>query len=158
MPAGPEWVKLWPTSTSLEDLIDPFKTNCQAFIAGLEAHAASVAISATYRPPERCYLMHWACMIAKAKQDPASVPPMVGVDIQWDFGTPEATIAACSAMMKAFGIVYPAALVSRHSQRRAIDMTISNAPYQGEELYAMGARYGVIKLRTDTPHWSDDGH
>jgi hypothetical protein len=26
------------------------------------------------------------------------------------------------------------------------------------DLHALGATYGVIKLVSDPPHWSDDGH
>jgi hypothetical protein len=158
-PAGPDWCSQFPTSTSLDDLQQPFQENCRKFIAELEERGAVVKISATYRPPERAYLMHYCCMIAQGKQDPALVPPMAGVDIQWDLGSPEATRAACAAMMKGYGIVFPAALVSRHTQRRAIDMTISG-PYgmSDSALWEFGARFGVIKLVTDAPHWSTDGH
>ena len=78
IPAGPEWCKQFLTSTSLGDLAEPFQSNCRGFIAALEEQGCKVEISATYRPPERCYLMHWCCMIAEAKQDPAAVPQMVG--------------------------------------------------------------------------------
>jgi hypothetical protein len=95
--------------------------------------------------------------------DPDEVPPMAGVGIQWNVGSPAATIAACKAMRERYGIAYPAALVSRHTQRLAIDMTISggNIP-QGQALYDWGAKFGVIKLPlsvlNDPPHWSTDGH
>jgi len=162
IPAGPAWVKLFPTSTSLDDLVEPFQSGCRAFIASLEASGAAVIISATYRPPERAYLMHYCSMIADNGQAPDSVPPMAGVDIEWNLGTPQATIAACKAMMAAYGIAYPAALVSRHTQRLAIDMTIIDPPAQGNALYALGAPFGVIKLPlsvlNDPPHWSNDGH
>lgn len=75
-------------------------------------------------------------------------------------------------MAKAFGIVYPPALISRHTERCAIDMTVSgivgkkikNASNEEVEikklsdLNAVGASYGVNKLVSDPPHWSDDGH
>jgi hypothetical protein len=37
---------------------------------------------------------------------------------------------------------------------------ISSTPRDGSnpELMAVGATFGVIKLPTDPPHWSDDGH
>ena len=94
-------------------------------------------------------------MIAKAKQDPASVPSMPGVEIQWDLGDPSKTRAASKAMMQGYGIVYPAALVSRHTQRLAIDMTVAPMP---ADAIQMGAAFGVIKLVDDPPHWSSDGH
>lgn len=162
IPAGPAWCEKFPTSVSLEDLTSPFRENCKAFIAALEADGAKVAISATYRPAERAALMHWCCMIAPANgeagMDPDAVPTIPGVNIQWNLGTPEATVAASRAMRLRYGIVYPAALVSRHTQRRAIDMAITGAPVSGADLYAKGVNFGVIKLLSDPPHWSDDGH
>jgi hypothetical protein len=161
--AGPAWVAQFPTSRSLDDLVSPFKENCQAFIAAIQAQGGEVEISATYRPPERAYLMHYCCCIApengEAGMDPDAVPPMAGVDIQWNLGNPTATIAASAAMRRGYGIVYPAALVSRHTQRLAIDMTITGEGIpQGQALYDWGASFGVIKLISDTPHWSSDGH
>lgn len=163
IPAGISWVSLFPTSTSIVDLASPFRENCEAFIQALKTAGASVTISATYRPPERAFLMHWCSMIGgQAKADPASVPVMAGVDIQWVLETPSASILAARKMMEAYGIVYPAALVSRHTQRLAIDMTIKDAPVEGDDLYAMGKSFGVIKLPlsvlNDPPHWSSDGH
>jgi hypothetical protein len=81
-------------------------------------------------------------------------------------------------MMAGYQIKFPAALESRHTQRRAIDMTIgwngtlnirdfngqahaiASGPQNGSnsQLIAVGATFGVIKLVTDPPHWSDDGH
>ena len=83
-------------------------------------------------------------------------------------------------MVTAYGIVAQPALVSRHTQGRAVDMdiswtgtltiapkggaprAISSTPRTGEnkELHAIGASYGVIKatFAGDPPHWSDDGH
>jgi hypothetical protein len=81
-------------------------------------------------------------------------------------------------MVSGYGIQYPAVLVSRHTQKRAVDMTISwngtlaitdfdgaahsiaSTPRSGSntELVAVGKSFGVIKLMSDPPHWSDDGH
>jgi hypothetical protein len=81
-------------------------------------------------------------------------------------------------MMVGYQIQFLAALVSRHTQRRAIDMTIgwqgtlnirdfngnahaiASSPRDGSnpELIAASATFGVIKLASDPPHWSDDGH
>ena len=80
-------------------------------------------------------------------------------------------------MVAAYGIVHVAAPNSRHSERRAVDMTIARTgplmvarrsggtdtiktqPRYGSNarLIAVGADYGVFKLVTDPPHWSDDG-
>ena len=74
-------------------------------------------------------------------------------------------------------MVRKAALNSRHADGLAIDMTISwsgslsirqrdgslrsitGQPRNGSnpELIRVGAGYGVIKLASDPPHWSDDG-
>lgn len=156
-PAGAVWCHRYGTSTSTGDLAEPFQSNCMRFIAALRAAGASVAIADTYRPPERAYLMHYCCMVAQGKMPPDAVPPMDGVGIQWDLGDPDATRAAAQQMMKGYGIVFPAALVSRHTQRRAIDMTVTGGP-KDQALWDMGRGFGVIKLVTDEPHWSDDGH
>ncbi|MCZ2439906.1 MAG: hypothetical protein LC119_07020, partial [Burkholderiales bacterium] len=123
-------------------------------------------------PAERAYLMHYAWKIAKQNLDASKVPAMPGVDIQWQHATPAASKLAASQMVADYGIVYAPVLTSRHSQRRAIDMTISN--YSGKtftgadgkatvvktaaDLHALGRGFGVHKLASDPPHWSDDGH
>jgi len=57
-----------------------------AFISQLQKAGASVSIADTYRPPERAWLMHWCCMIGGSGQDPAAVPAMAGVEIDWTCG------------------------------------------------------------------------
>ena len=155
-----------------------------AFVAALRAAGARVVVSATYRPGERAYLMHWAWKIKNKKVSPAKVPPRAGIEIDWNHEDDEASIAAASAMVDAYGIstlkIAPA-LQSRHTERKAIDMTISwtvkelvimNASNEEEkiaslprtgmnaELHAVGLSYGVTKFRggaVDKPHWSTDG-
>ncbi|RDI27233.1 hypothetical protein DFR41_102268 [Pseudacidovorax intermedius] len=75
-------------------------------------------------------------------------------------------------MAAAYDIVYPPALLTRHTERAAIDMTISglrnktvkdasgaDIPIKTEsDLYEVGESYGVMKHRVDRPHWSDNGH
>jgi hypothetical protein len=177
-PSGPQWCARFPTSTSCDDLLPEFRDKVLAFISAMERGGASVSIAATYRPPERAYLMHWCCLIGNTGQDIGAVPPMNGVDIDWshsgEFGDAR---AAARAMKKGYAIQYPAALTSRHTQRRAIDMTIhwtdtlSIRDFNGElwnvtssprsglnpDLIKVGATFGVIKLVKDPPHWSDDG-
>jgi len=150
-----------------------------AFISAMERGGAMVSIAATFRPPERAYLMHWCCMIAGSGLDPAAVPPMNGVEIDWSHGGDVSDARAAAAAMKsAYEIKFPAALVSRHTQRRAIDMTISwqgtlnITDFNGQErtitapprsglnhaVVDVGRSFGVIRLMIDPPHWSDDGH
>lgn len=118
-------------------------------------------------------------MVADSGQDPSAVPHMSGVAIDWSHsGDIDEARAAAAAMKKSYDIKFPAALVSRHTQRRAIDMTISwhgaltIRDFNGQErvitmpprsgsnqvLVDVGRSFGVIKLMTDPPHWSDDGH
>jgi len=166
-PAGPAWVKRFPGSSSLTDLASPFREHVSEFIAELQRRGCRVHVTATYRPAERAYLMHWCCMIAGYRDkahifhqiDPQNVPAMEGVDIDWTCGN-EIGIARTRAiqMRDAFGIVYPAALESRHTQRRAIDMTITGWTGTNQALWDLGKSYRVFKLVSDPPHWSDDGH
>ena len=182
-PSGVAWCARFPGSASPDDLTRDFRDRVLAFISQIKDGGGSVSIAATYRPPQRAYLMHWCCMVAGSGQDPAKVPKMAGVDIAWMHtknGAPDigASRAAAAAMQTKYAIKFPAALVSRHTQRRAIDMAIrwsgtlsvrdfngrlhkiSDAPHSGSnaELIAVGKTFGVIKLVKDPPHWSDDGH
>lgn len=187
-PSGPSWCAQFPGSKSLDDLLPAFGDPVRAFISQMQNGHATVSIGATYRPPERAYLMHWCCRIAgyvdkKTGQlviDPAgAATAMPGVDIDWtQAGDGQAAKTAAAQMVSGYGIQYPAALVSRHTQRRAVDMTISwsgdltitdfngvaqtitAGPRNGSNpaLVAVGKTFGVIKLMSDPPHWSDDGH
>lgn len=171
--SGAQWCARFPTSTRVEDLAQPFQGSAAKFIQALRDAGASVSVSATYRPPERAHLMHYCSMLASNQIAAADIPAMAGVDIDWSHGgNAEEARAAALAMMQGYGIVFPAALVSRHTQRRAIDMTItfrgaiSVKDAQGKmqpaaaltDLWPIGASYGVHKLQSDPPHWSDDGH
>lgn len=180
-PSGPEWCELFPTSRSVDDLSSPFKEGVIAFLRALDTAGVLTIISATYRPPERAYLMHWSCRIAGYRDkaqvfhqvQPHNVPAMQGVEIDWTCGGDLGKArAAAVAMKRTYNIVFPAALNSRHTKRRAIDMTfylagqhqVQNA--RGErvkvsrlsDLYPVGESYGVRKLISDPPHWSDNGH
>jgi hypothetical protein len=177
--SGPEWCARFPTSTALDDLLPDFADRVRAFLSQLSHGGATVAVNATYRPPQRAYLMHWCCMIGGSGQDTAAIPPMDGVDIDWTHNhAPISARAAARQMMTRYKIQFPAALVSRHTQRRAIDMTIGwkgtlritdfdgrahvidSSPRTGSnpQLIQVGTSFGVRKLVSDPPHWSDDGH
>lgn len=182
--SGPDWVRLFPNSTKLDDLLDPFKQNAMRFVAALTHAGASVAIGATLRPPERAYLMHFSFAIAREALDPGTVPAHAGVDIQWVHTTAQgqrdlpASRTAAEAMVVGYGIVFKPSLSSRHTEGHAIDMTITwqrdltianadgstsnitTTPRSGNnsDLQKVGQTYGVIKLASDPPHWSSDGH
>ena len=176
--SGPIWVQRFPTSRSTADLTREFASAVDDFIGALYAGGASVKIAATLRPPERAYLMHYSWLVGRSKVDAEDVPEMAGVDIDWvhrdNRGRPSTTASRSAALGMAGldGIVYAPALSSRHTEGRAIDMTVSgytNKTFSdadgaatrvrtAADLYALGATYGVIKLVADKPHWSDDGH
>lgn len=179
-----DWVGKFPTSVDLDDLAAPFKDNAKAFIAAMLAAGASIKISATYRPRERAYLMYYAFRIAREGMDPTTVPPMSGVDIDWVHRDAKGKINiaasrnAAEDMVNGYDIVYRPALRSNHTRRLAVDMTISwdgtlavknkrgrvvqiaGTPKSGlnHDLIVVGASYGVLKLISDPPHWSSDGH
>jgi hypothetical protein len=182
--SGPQWVARFPGSKNIQDLQPGFKTKVEKFINALKAAGAQVTISATKRPEERAYLMHWSWMIAKGGYDASKVPPRAGVNINWWHGDQAKSQAAAQQMVNGYGInnlqVAPS-LTSRHIEGNAIDMSISwsnslkikNA--QGtvvlitslprdstnEDLISVGKSYGVIHFinkNKDKPHWSTDGH
>lgn len=142
-----------------------------------------VKVDATYRPVKRSYLMHWSWRIVKEGMDPATVPAMVGVDIEWAHPTKVQSVKAAADMVDALSIrrlrTRPA-LSSQHNNGLAIDMSISWAgtvsikdakgtvvrintmPRTGmnRQLIAVGASYGVKKYvggSRDMPHWSNTG-
>jgi hypothetical protein len=182
--SGVDWVSQFPTSSSATDLVEPFRTSVNNFLAVLGDGGTAVTIADTLRPAQRVYLMHWSYAIANGTVNPAKVPLLDGVDIQWVHtdaaGNPDptATKAAAAAMVRAYGIVFAPALTSRHTEGLAIDLsitwngdltikdaqrgstTINTMPRNGgnPDLHKVGASYGVIKLITDPPHWSSDGH
>ncbi len=181
-PSGLAWVQRFPGSVSLDDLVPEFRDKANAFVRALRAGGAKVRITATYRPPERAWLMYWCARIAKKKFDPAKVPHVKGIAIDWQHLAngaldPTASRNAALQMQNAYNIQYPPALVSRHTQRRAIDMTIGwndhlciedangkthlivTRPHTGQnyKLIEVAKTFGVIKLFKDPPHWSDDG-
>lgn len=181
--SGKDWVLQFPTSKVVEDCQPPFRENCAAFLAALKEAGADVIINATYRPPERAYLMHYAYRVARDGVDPRNVPLRQGIDIDWvhrkannqvDYN---ASKNAAEEMVQAYGIVYRPALYSQHTKGLAIDMNVSwtgtlsvkdrkgkvvnitSGPRTGQnsDLHAVGKTYGVVKLATDPPHWSADG-
>jgi hypothetical protein len=183
--SGIQWISQFPASKSTDDLVEPFRTNAGNFIAALQAAGVAVSVEDTFRPPERAFLMHYSFEIARKNLDPGAVPARAGLDIQWVHtdaqGNPDpgASRSAAEQMVQGYGIVFEPVLVSRHTQGLAVDMTITwqgdltiaqgtgtpttitSLPRTGAgnaDLHAVGATYGVIKLLTDAPHWSSDGH
>jgi len=182
--SGGNWVSKFPNSHSTSDLAVPFQNHVLRFLGALSAAGANYAIDTTYRPRERAFLMHYAWMIAREGMSPDQVPHEDGIDICWQHygsdGKPNNQLSrdAASAMVQAYGIVYRPSLVTRHTEKLAIDVNISwsgnltvvdgtgakvvinTAPRDNNniQLQQVGATYEVYKLPQDKPHWSDDGH
>jgi hypothetical protein len=176
--SGIEWVAKFPGSRATSDLVEPFKSSVERFIAALTAAGAIVTITSTLRPPKRAHLMHFCWQIAHEEIRAEEAPPMDGVNIHWVHPTDAETKSAAQEMVNGYGLVHIAALSSRHTEGRAIDMsiqwsdqlvvkdgvgamqTIASLPRNGSnaELHLIGSTFGVKKLVTDPPHWSEDGH
>lgn len=166
------------------DCSEPFRAYLTAFLAALRAAGATVSISATLRPPQRAYLMHWSWSIVKRGTNPESIPTMPAVPIDWVHPTDEESKDAADAMVNGYnirGLGVAPALDSKHVRGLAVDMdinwtgtltiidsrgravAITTTPRNGlnTDLQAVGAGYGVIKYSgggVDRPHWSDNGN
>ena len=171
-------------STSVDDLVEPFRGNVKAFIKALEDGVAKIRVGTTLRSDKRAYLFHWCWLIGLGKAKPSEATAMPGVDIEWDHGDAAKSKAGAREMIDGFGLAVPPAstnppaLRTNHTPGKAIDMDISwtgtlrvkkkdgaveSVLFMGDvnkntKLHAVGATYGVIKLATDAPHWSIDGH
>lgn len=173
-----------PNSRNVGDLAAPFRDHVGNFIGALKAAGATVRVTATKRSALRAYLFHWSWLIALGRAHPSDPPPEPGVDIQWDHGDLDRSRAGARAMVNGFGLAVPPAsrnapsLTSLHIFGRAIDMDITwegtiqvrqsdgqaatiafmQDQNQNVALHRVGESYGVLKLTTDEPHWSDTGH
>ena len=165
-------------SDKLTDLIPDFAARVQAFIDAMRAGGAQVKVSSTRRNKVRAYLMHFSWQLAAGQVAAATIPAEPGCEIVWDNGDAAASRQAAKEMRDLFNIAYQPSLRSRHIEGKAIDMTITWAgnltmkdgqgrsvtiapPRSGDvnaALHRVGASYGVIKLVSDKPHWSTDGH
>lgn len=182
--SGAQWVARFPDGKTTSALANDFRPGCEAFIAAMKAAGAGVTVSSTLRPPERAYLMHHAWRIHKQTLNPQNVPAKAGVNIEWVHRKADGSVdltasrKAATAMVNGYNIAFQPALASLHTQGRAIDMsiswtgklpvknksgtvvTIASTPRSGSnaDLRKVGRTYGVIKLPSDPPHWSINGH
>jgi peptidoglycan hydrolase-like protein with peptidoglycan-binding domain len=175
--SGPEWVAQFPGSTSLDDLSFPFREYAQEFFTALKEAKAIVEIAATYRPPERAYMMHYGVRVAKGEVFAGDVPDFPGVEIDWEHYTNAISVWWADKMCEKYDIAFPAALRSNHTVGRAVDWFIGwegtlkikdvagkvveigapNNSFDNADLWDVAATYGVYKLPADPPHWSLDG-
>jgi hypothetical protein len=186
--SGTFWVS-WANSnakasSSVDELVEPFRSNVKTFIKALQDASAKVKINETRRSDKRAYLFHWCWLIGLGKAKASEAPAKIGVDIEWNHGNDADSTKGASNMITGFGLAVPPnsnvapALTSRHIEGKAIDMQITwtgtikvknkngieeSLTYlpnvnQNTKLHAVGASYSVKKLTTDAPHWSIDGH
>lgn len=171
-PSGPSWCKEFPVSRSLLTLVEPLRSNAGAFVEALRAAGAVVTIGMTRMPLERAYLMHWSFRIAAGLADPAWVPAMPGVEIDWTHGgNAEAAHTSAILMKHQFGLKSAPLLRNHHTEGRAFHMKIQfgwalsvadrekrHWPVACQsDLLPIGERYGLVKRRDIPHHWSDDG-
>jgi len=169
----------YPNSSAVDDLEPGFRTRVVDFIKALRDAQATVRISSTRRNAVRAHLMHYSWKVAHGMIKPDDVPPISGLDIEWNHGDADRSKDAAMEMVHLFGMVHIAALRSNHITGRAIDMDIrwkdklmlsmplacglyeiDSKPRTGDnlDLHTAGAQhYQVRKLRSDPPHWSADG-
>jgi hypothetical protein len=168
----------YANSDKIADLTPDFATKVQKFVDAMRAGGAQVRLSSTRRNKVRAYLMHYSWDLARGDVAASAVPPEPGCTIVWDHGNEQKSRDAAREMRDLFNIAYRPSLNSRHIEGKAIDMTISWSgdltmrdaqgnliavppPRSGDinaRLHQVGATYGVIKLVSDKPHWSTDGH
>ncbi|VEC01732.1 Uncharacterised protein [Cedecea lapagei] len=132
--SGESWVSQFQGSSDTQTLSPIFRGNVDGFLKSLKDAGVRITISATLRPPERAYLMHWCWKLARGLVEPANIPEKSGVNIEWVHkgadGKPDRSksINAAKAMVRVYGMsnlnVAPA-LKSRHTEGNAIDMTLS---------------------------------
>lgn len=167
----------FPNSALVSALEAPFAAMVGNFIAALKAGGASVTVSATRRNKVRAYLMNGSWVVSKGVTPAGQMKAEPGCNIVWNHGDDATSRAAAKEMLDLFDIVFQPSLKSRHILGLAIDMTINWAGTikvkngAGKEvllpppanatnlvLLALGESYGVLKLASDPPHWSDNGH
>lgn len=181
--SGAQWARRFSGSNDTKGLSGNFRHAVDDFIYAMTEAGIEVTIDATYRPIQRSYLMHWSWRIVNDGQDPAKVPAMAGVEIEWDHQTASRSVLAAKEMVDAFSMrrlrTRPA-LRSQHNWGMAIDMSltwrgmvsikdangtmvqIKSSPRSGmnRQLIRIGATYGVKKYAgggRDVPHWSNNG-
>jgi hypothetical protein len=179
LPSGVAWTKRFPGSSSTDDLRPPFKASAVAFVSALRAANVNVIITATWRPAQRAYLMHYAQQIAIGAISASDVPRHPDVPIQWVHSTNAASVTAAQAMVDSYGIIGPVALNSRHIEGHAIDMFLdwsatpsvidaAGTPHMlrgrpgayNTDVIEVGKTFGVIRgiaIAGDPEHWSIDG-
>ncbi len=167
----------FPNSVDLSDLDASFRGKAAAFIDALRQAGAEVDVRSTRRHKIRAHLMHYSWKVAKGVIRATDVPAVPDCAIVWDHGSDARSRQGAQEMVDEIGVVFQPSLFSQHIPGLAVDLTITwsgaitvkdatgaavtlSSPSDGSNpaLHKLGASYGVIKLPTDPPHWSVDGH
>jgi hypothetical protein len=158
--SGKAWVDRFPTSRSVADLEPDFRARVERFLDALTTAGVEIGITATRRPRQRGYLMHYAWSIVRGVVDPAHVPHFVpepgeeSVPIRWLHldadQTPnrDQSIAGAREMVEGYEITHLGVAPSTrslHFSGQAIDMILS---WQGD-LTIADARGDVITISSD---------
>jgi hypothetical protein len=166
--------------------VTSFLSALQAAKASTPSAAIECQIETTTRHEVRAWLMHWAWIIKEGGEPPTTDEHGTGIIWTHDTAEKTRAAASEMAIM-GFGMAYVAALDSLHIRGDAIDVTIewqtdfdmkdaadethaiTGAPRHGgkqvgsvleegnSKLHTVAATYGVIKLKSDAPHWSATG-
>ncbi len=169
----------YPNSRDVNDLQADFRADVIRFIHILRNARVTVVVKSTKRNAIRAYLMHYSWRIANEDFNPSDVPQRSGVAIQWDHGNINASRQAAREMVDLFGLAFKPSLTSNHIRGMAIDMSIGwkedivlgplpNGGFRGivggprngarnRDLHNIGELFGVRKLLSDPPHWSNNG-
>jgi len=158
--SGPVWTERFPTSTRVEDLEPQFRSRVRRFLDALSDAGAEITITATLRPRERAYLMHYAWAIVHHRIAPGQVPsfePIVptapAVSIAWVHrdkrGRPSQALSYAAALEMVHGydiakLRIAPSLSSLHIEGKAVDMVIA---WDGE-LVMKDASGKELKIRT----------
>ena len=164
-------------SVDLADLDASFRSKATAFIDALRQAGAKVDVRSTRRHKTRAHLMHYSWKVAKGAIKATDVPAVPDCAIVWDHGSEASSRQGAQEMVDEIGVVFQPSLFSQHIPGLAVDLTITwsgaisvkdaagaavalSSPNDGSNpaLHKVGASYGVIKLPSDPPHWSVDGH
>ena len=157
--SGAAWTHKFPTSKDVSDLDPTFRARVVHFLDALADADVEVTVTATRRPRQRAYLMHYAWRIVHGQITPDKVPdfePEVGeesVDIQWVHVDAQnrrdsaRSVAAAHAMVHAFsigGLQVAPSLASLHIPGKAIDMVLS----WDDDISVEDARGRSIEIRS----------
>jgi hypothetical protein len=170
---------------SVDDLDPLFKLKVRAFLKALQDAGATVTIGTTRRSDKRAYLFHWSWRIAVGNAKASAATAKAGRRHplgSWQRGGQQARRPGDGRRLR------PRRPAEEHQSAVArqpphprqgdrhddpcgsgtlkvkkhgggiVDVSVHGERQPELEAARVGASYGVLKLKTDAPHWSLDGH